>query len=65
MYDGDKVIKFNAYKVQSGRPILHITILKLPGNAEFRVQAGSQSKAQSAVNDWSFISVATRYWLSD
>ena len=39
-------------------------IPKLPGNAGFKVQIESQSKAQLAVNDWSFIRVVTRHWLS-
>jgi hypothetical protein len=43
--------------------IVHIP--KLLGNTGFRAQSGGQSKAQRTVNDWSFISVVTRHWLSD
>ena len=38
-------------------------IPKLLGNAGFRVQSDSQSKAQRAVNNYSFIRVATLHWL--
>ncbi len=39
------------------RGMLFNVVPKVLGNAGFRAQPGSQSKAQLAVNDWSFIRV--------